>query len=167
MTLAGPRIRTLAVCLVVGLAIAGYAGAAWASEGEAAKAHGDAHSGDAKSDAKGNGISGLFGNNDKLVPLPTLIVPVTVNGRLIAHLYMYLAAMTGSAAESAEVKKRMPYVQDAMVLEAYRDAPTVADRDQDPDPHPLLLKLKDVINKAVGKPVVTGIQVGRIDTAPY
>ena len=145
-----------------------------------ASGHGTAPSGDAKKskgehgekadetkkgEAKDDG--GLFSSQDNLVPLPTIIAPVLIGDRLTAHLYLYLAALTPTAAEAQEVKMRLPYIQDAMVRDVYRSALMIADPEQAPDTTALLARMKEVVNRAVGKPLVTEIEVGRIDMAPY
>lgn len=122
-------------------------------------------------DEKGKGESkddyGLFSSQDNLVPLPTIIAPVLCNERLTSHLYIYIAAITADASTADEVKKRLPYVQDALVREVNNHVLTVADPNADPDTKSLIARFKSVINTAVGKPLVTEIQVGRIDTSPY
>jgi len=110
---------------------------------------------------------GLFASQDNLVPLPTVIAPVIVKDRLGEHLYLFLAALTATAADAQVVKARLPYVQDAMVREVYLHVVHIDSTDQEPDTAALLDRLKDVINGAVGQPLVTKLQVGRIDTAPF
>ncbi|HXZ69208.1 MAG TPA: hypothetical protein VEH07_11505 [Alphaproteobacteria bacterium] len=110
---------------------------------------------------------GLFNVRDNLVPIPTIIAPVLCNDRLIAHLYVYIAAITADGSGAEEVKKRLPYVQDALVREVNDHMLVVPNPEADPDTKSMIARLKTVINAAVGKPLVTEIQVGRIDTSPY
>ena len=111
--------------------------------------------------------SGLFNAQDNLVPLPTLIAPVLCNNRLTAHLYIYIAAMTANASDANVVKKRLPYVQDALVRDVNNNVLVIDNLEAEPDTKSMLARFKSVINAAVGKPLVTDIQVGKIDTAPY
>jgi hypothetical protein len=131
------------------------------------KEHG-AKAGEAKEgNSKPKDEGGLFSSQDNLVPLPTVIAPVLVGERLTAHLYLFLAALTPTAEDARQVKMRLPYVQDAMVRDVYRNILVAANPGDAPDTKALLARLKDVINAAVGKPLVTELQVGRIDMAPY
>ncbi|MFZ1990067.1 MAG: hypothetical protein WAW96_09890 [Alphaproteobacteria bacterium] len=110
---------------------------------------------------------GLFNIRDNLVPIPTIIAPVLCNDRLTAHLYIYIAAITADGSDANEVKKRLPYVQDALVREVNDHTMVIANPDADPDTKSMIARFKTVINAAVGKPLVTEIQVGRIDMSPY
>jgi len=110
---------------------------------------------------------GLFNVQDNLVPIPTIIAPVLCNDRLTAHLYIYVAAITADGSAANEVKKRLPYVQDALVREVNSHALAIPNPDADPDTKAMIARFKTVINAAVGKPLVTEIQVGRIDMSPY
>lgn len=110
---------------------------------------------------------GLFASQDNLVPLPTIIAPVLYNDRLISHLYIYLAVLTADASDAQQVKMRLPYVQDALVRDVNDNALTVVAPNADPNTKSLLAHFKTVINNAVGKPLVTELQVGRVDTSPY
>lgn len=117
--------------------------------------------------AKAGDDGGLFSSQDNLVEIPTIIAPVLCNDRLSAHLYIYIAALTADASQAQEVKMRLPYIQDALVRDVNDNTLTIADPKADPDTKTMLARFKSVINQAVGKPLVTDIQVGRIDTAPY
>ena len=112
---------------------------------------------------------GLFASKDNLVPLPTIIAPVVLrsDGRLTGHLYFQLAALTTTAGEANEVKQRLPYVQDALLREVYHSILIVDDLKAIPDSKALIARLKDSANAAVGKPVITEMEIGRIDSAPY
>lgn len=110
---------------------------------------------------------GLFASQDNLVPLPTVIAPVLYNDRLIAHLYIYVAVLTKDASDAQAVKMRLPYIQDALVRDVNDSTLTVSEPNADPDTKPLIAHFKAVINNAVGKPLVTDLQVGRVDMAPY
>jgi hypothetical protein len=124
---------------------------------------------DAKTEKKADKQEGLFASQDNLVPLPTVIAPVVMKdtGRLTGHLYFFLAALTADAGQANEVKKRLPYVQDAMLREAYREKLVVTDSKSIPDSKALIEQLKNAANQAVGSPVITELKVGRIDAAPY
>ena len=119
-------------------------------------------SGDVKKDDYG-----LFNVRDNLVPIPTVIAPVLCNDRLTAHLYIYIAAITADGSDANEVKKRLPYVQDALVRDVNDHTMVIPNPDADPDTKSMIARFKTVINAAVGKPLVTEIQVGRIDMSPY
>jgi hypothetical protein len=110
---------------------------------------------------------GLFDSQDNLVPLPTIIAPVLYNERLNCHLYIYAAALTANASDAQEVKMRLPYIQDALVRDVNDNALTVTDPRTNPDTKGMVAHLKAVINAAVGKPLVTDLQVARVDTSPY
>jgi hypothetical protein len=127
----------------------------------------DAKSGGVQAPAESADVGGLFASQDNLVPLPTVIAPVMIKDRLAEHLYLFLAAITANAADAQVVKARLPYVQDAMVRDVYLHVVSLDNPSEEPDTVALIARLKTVINNAVGQPLVTQIQVGRIDTAPF
>lgn len=168
-------LRLLALGLVV-LSLSPSTGfaAGHGSEAKPAKAKEEHGKGGGKEHGKEGGEGGekpkqdgLFASQDNLVPIPTIIAPVLYNDRLMAHLYIYVAALTKDASDAQVVKMRLPYVQDALVRDVNDNTLTIAAPNADPDTKPMLARFKSVINGAVGKPLVTEIQVGRVDTAPY
>lgn len=110
---------------------------------------------------------GLFGSEDNVVHLPTIIAPVTYRGAISEYLYMYLVAVTDAADKANAVKAKLPHVQDALVREAHAAALAKPDEAHDADVAALLTAMQARINEIVGAPHVSQIAVDRIDHAPY
>jgi hypothetical protein len=155
-------IALLAPVLCTPPAAASDHGAKPAKKSEHGKSdHGKAGEKDAKPK------EGLFGSADNVVPLPAIIAPVAVRGNLASHLYMFLAAVTPSANDAKELKEKLPYVLDDLILTVYTPATDVPKADAEPNYAALVERVKASINRTMGREIVTKIEVGKIDTAPY
>lgn len=120
-----------------------------------------------KDDKDAKPKEGLFGSADNIVPLPVIIAPVVVRNRLESHLYMFLAAETPSAEEARKLKDKLPYVLDELILTVYGPPTEIPKPDAEPNYAALVERVRASINRVMGREIVTKIEVGKIDTAPY
>lgn len=158
----------LAIAFAV-LLCAGPASASGGSKPEKKSDHGakSDHGKGETGEKDGKPKEGLFGNADNIVPLPAIIAPVIVRGNLDSHLYMFLAAETASADEAKKLKDKLPYVLDDVVLTVYDPATEVSKPNAEPNYAALVERVRASINRTMGREIVTKIDVGKIDTAPY
>lgn len=63
------------------------------------------------------------------VEMPFLVAPANQNGTLIGYHYMMYRLVTASAADAAEVRLKLAFIQDAYVRDVYK---TTASRADDP-----------------------------------
>jgi len=142
-------------------------GSAKKSEHGAKKSEHGAKPEHGKEGGDGKPKEGLFGSADNIVPLPVVIAPVVIRGKLDSHLYMFLAAETPSADDAKKLKEKLPYVLDDLILTVYGPAIDIAKPDAVPNYAALVDRIKSSINRVMGREIVTKIEVGKIDTAPY
>ena len=133
-----------------------------ASSNEGAQSHAEKPEG--KKEKKPDG---LFSSADNEVPLPALIAPLVSNGRIIAHLYLFLEAVTPNANTANTLKDKMPYILDDLILTIFDNVPSVPNRDAEPNYKVLIDALQASMNRVMGGNFVTQVKVGKIDTAPY
>lgn len=162
-------MRALLAFPILAVLVAGHAeasGGAKKSE-HGAKSDHEKKTEHGKEEGDGKPKDGLFGNADNIVPLPVVIAPVVVRGKLDSHLYMFLAAETPSADDAKKLKEKLPYVLDDLILTVYGPATDVAKADAEPNYAALVDRIKSSINRVMGREIVSKIEVGKIDTAPY